>query len=413
MKKAHWFIIFLLFAISCLDEPDCFRLNNNMIGIAFRKMYDGKADTVYFAGMQTPAATNFIFNPGQYVSEVYVPLDFFTKQTAFTVDAFYETTHHLLFGYDVKTQFVSQDCGARYVLTGLSVLQNDYDSIKLVSDIPTSSAAGTHLLIYRCPRTDLMKFDFRQLQDQSSVVLTPKIEGVLPDYFPQSIYVDTTLSAINLPLDPGNTQVKFDFKFRDYENAFVVVNYKTTNWDYKVEKCKSRNLKFYHDLIVGTNKGTDFSFDSLRITRDSLQDPPRTNIVGYRCPDIGFMRVSFRTPSAPVKADSLEVVKITDDKGTVFHDYDNVKLSVFTLPLISDAASTEFTFELKGGTIRKLMIGYTTDSKQTFKACGIQTTFNTLSILSTDFSSKPGEPTATPKVDHTTFPITTNFEIIQ
>jgi hypothetical protein len=412
MKKAHWFIIFLFFAISCLDEPDCFRLNNNIIGIAFKKMYDGKADTIRFFNLQALAAPDITFiDPAtSYASEVYVPLDFFTRETDFTLEALYDI-HHLRFGYDVKTQFVSEDCGARYVLNGLSLLQHDYDSIHLVSTTPTSSAAGVHLQVYRCPRTNFMKFTFRQLQGEASEALTPKINSISPDYM-GAIFVDTTLNAVNLPLNPGANQVRFGFDFKDYGSNFVTVQYTRRAWDYQPNYCGDRHLQFFAKLDIG-EKDEGFDFDSLIVVKDSLRDPPVTNIVAYRCPDIGFMRVSFRTPSAPVVADSLKVVKLTDDKGTVF--YQNVNLSIFTLPLISDAGitSTEFTFELQGGTVKKLKINYTQDSKQVFKACGVQTTFNALSIESTDFSSKPGTPTSTPKVDHTTFPILTNFEIIQ
>src|SRR6187431_2998643 len=85
MKKAHWFIIFLLFAISCLDEPDCFRLNNNIIGIAFKKMYDGKADTVGVLGIQALSAPQVDFLKGRYADGTYLPLDFFNQETAYTV----------------------------------------------------------------------------------------------------------------------------------------------------------------------------------------------------------------------------------------------------------------------------------------------------------------------------------------
>jgi hypothetical protein len=291
-----------------------------------------------------------------------------------------------------------------------------------VSTVPTPSAAGTHLTVYRCPRTGFMKLTFRQLQDQASVLLTPKIEGIKPDFYPGDIWVDTTLNAVNLPLNPNADSVRFDVKFRDYGDHFVTLKYRSKAWAYDNEHCGSYALKTYAGLTPAGLKGAGFDFDSVKVVKDSLQDPPVTNITAYRCPDIGFMRVSFRTPSAPVRADSLKVVKLTDNKGKVL--YENVELASFTLPLIAGVdentglpvTETEFTFDVDSSNVRKLKklkIGYTQDSKPIFPACGIQTVFNTLSILSTDFASKPGTPTAAPKVDHTTFPISTNFEIIK
>jgi hypothetical protein len=407
MKKAHWFIIFLLFAISCLDEPDCFRLNNNVIGIAFKKMYDGRADTVALIGIQALGVPDTTFSKFLYTNGAYVPLDFFSQQTSLTLQDLYET-HQLLLGYDVKAQFVSDDCGARYVLSGLNLLSEDYDSIRVVSTDPASSEAGVHIEIYRCPRTHLMKVVFQQLQEETSRVMTPKINGISPDYI-DPIFVDTTLSVVNLPLNPEANTVRFDFDFRDYGAKFLTVQYQRTAWDYN-DLCAARNLQFYGRLKVG-NKGEAFDFDSVKVVRDSLQDPPITNITAYRCPQTNLMRISFRTPSAPVRADSISVVSVTDNKGAVL--YENTKLAIFTLPLITDPGviETEFTFLLTDGTTKKLTIGYGRETARTYgNACGDLTTLTDLEI-STDFGLLPDQSSF--KLDHTTFPVQTNFEILK
>ena len=46
MKRTGWFIFFLILAASCLDDPDCFQLNNNYLGISFYVMGSGGADTL-------------------------------------------------------------------------------------------------------------------------------------------------------------------------------------------------------------------------------------------------------------------------------------------------------------------------------------------------------------------------------
>lgn len=408
MKKAHWFIIFLLFAISCLDEPDCFRLNNNVIGIAFKKMYDGKADTVALIGITAMDAIDTVFSKFTFTNGAYVPLDFFDNQTALTLEGLYQT-NHLTVGYDVRTQFVSDDCGARYVLSDLALQANDYDSIRLVSTTPSSSEAGVHVEVYRCPRTHLMKFAFRQLQGDASVALTPKIVQITPDYT-APIFVDTTLSYVNLPLNPATGTVRFDFSFRDYGSNFVEVQYESNTWNYGEKYCASKNLRLYHDLAVN-GKGVGFDFDSVLVVRDSLQDPPLTNLIAYRCPQTNLVRISFRTSSAPVRADSLDLIRIIDDNSNVY--YENTKLALFTLPLSTGSSVTEkeFTFELKDGTVKKLKLRYTPVVETVFGACGEQTTLTALTIVpygsGFDFSTSPAA-----RASATTFPVQTNFEII-
>jgi len=421
MKKAHWFIIFLLFAISCLDEPDCFRLNNNIIGIAFKKMYDGKADTVALIGTQAVNANDTIFGRYRYTNELYLPLDFFNKQTSFTIVSLTDV-NHLLFKYDVKTQFVSEDCGARYVLTGLSLdtADYDYDSVLLISTTPYPSAAGIHLNVYRCPRTNLMKLTFRQLQGETSVALSPKMatEGIVPDYT-GALYGDTTLNAVALPLNPGSSSARFNFNFRDYGSNFVTVQYERKHWDYQNRYCGA-NQQVYHDLKVNTKANGGFDFDSLLVTKDTNEDPPVTNIVAYRCPDTNLMRLYFRT-AAPVRVDRLPISKITNNRGDVVFGTDTTEF--FTLPLLTGndettgtaITQTEFTFEFTDGTPnKKLTIVYDQQNAGlVFGACSNRQKLVKLKISATDFASGPTTDQYLPKVDSTTFPPSTNFEIIR
>ena len=414
MKKAHWFIIFLLFAISCLDEPDCFRLNNNIIGIAFKKMYDGKADTVGLIDIQALSAPNIRFVSSPYTDEVYLPLDFFNKQTAFTISTI-DGVRHLLFGYDVKTQFVSDDCGARYVLSNLQLLEDDYDSVRLVSNAPYVSAAGVHLQVYRCPRTNLMKVAFQQLQGETSVALSPKTsaDGILPDYR-GAVFQDIAEHTVALPLNPDKSETRFVFNFRDYESQAIKVKYDRTAWgEYQPKYCASKNLMAYHNLDTVSS-----DFDSLRIFKDTIQDPPVTNVVVYRCPDMNLVRLSFRT-AAPVRADPLPIRQIRNNRGNVVFGADTTEF--FTLPLLTgnDVSTgqpytqTEFTFEFTDGTPDKnLTITYEQQNAGlTYKACSALPKLINLAISATNFTSGPTTPTYLPTLNNTVFPPSTNFEI--
>ena len=53
MKKLGWFAFFLVFFASCLDDPDCYQLHNDIVGVTFRVMGTGKGDSVLVKNFST------------------------------------------------------------------------------------------------------------------------------------------------------------------------------------------------------------------------------------------------------------------------------------------------------------------------------------------------------------------------
>ncbi len=53
MKKLGWFTFFLIFFASCLDDPDCYQLHNDIVGVTFRVMGTGKGDSVVVKNFST------------------------------------------------------------------------------------------------------------------------------------------------------------------------------------------------------------------------------------------------------------------------------------------------------------------------------------------------------------------------
>ena len=72
-----------------------------------------------------------------------------------------EDTGIMKFNWDTnaQVQFVSEDCGERYIFSDLKILEYDFDSVRIVNPTPTAPAS-TNIEIYRCPRTNLMGIDF-------------------------------------------------------------------------------------------------------------------------------------------------------------------------------------------------------------------------------------------------------------
>src|SRR5689334_14822553 len=122
MKRASWFTFILLLSISCLDSPDCFELNHNFVGIAFKVMGTGKADTLRFDNIRI-TGTDSIFNPSETAIAIGLPLDFTHDESKIFFEG-YRGKDTLYMSYRVSTQFVSEDCGSRFILTDLHLLHS-------------------------------------------------------------------------------------------------------------------------------------------------------------------------------------------------------------------------------------------------------------------------------------------------
>lgn len=394
LKKASWFACVLILAISCLDEPDCFRLNNNFAGISFKKMYDGQPDTVALIGVR-PAGSDMVFDEFTLATGIYLQLNYFTDQTSFTIESLDAGIRQVWLGYDVRTQFVSEECGARYILSNLHLLGSDYDSIRIIDQTPGASRAGANIEIYRCPITNRMELSFRQLQEGTSVTSALKINS-LTNSGGAPIYLDTTLSTVYLPLGGNVNSDLFTVNFADQPTPRTLeLNYTRTPITF-FDKCGEQQL--FHDVDILSH-----GFDSLHIVKDSIQDPPVTNVIAYRCPKTNLMQVYFRKPGAPVRNDTLDVKKVTDALGNVL--YQDQKLTFATLPLNEGSASSTFTFELQT-TTRTLTINHTRTPATLFNACGQQTLFSDL-VPASDFGQ------VIMRADSVRFPAITNVEIIQ
>jgi hypothetical protein len=400
LKKASWFACLMILAISCLDEPDCFRLNNNFAGIAFKKMYDGEADTVVLIGVQA-SGTDSIFNSYVLTTGVYLNLNYFSEQTSFAIESLNDGINQLVLGYDVRTQFVSEDCGARYVLSNLQILSADYDSIRLIDETPGASRQGANIEIYRCPITNIMELSFRQLQGGTSISSALKINSLTnSDGVP--IHVDTTLSTVYLPLDPSGASELFTINFADKTNSFGF-NYARTPITF-FEKCSAQQL--IHDIGITSN-----DFDSLLVVKDSLQDPPVTNLIAYRCPETNLMQVYFRKNGSPVRNDTIDVKTIKGKNDVIL--YQNQKLTYVILPLDPDSNSSTFTFELQTST-KTLTVNYTRTPQTLFPACDVAND-NKQQILFSDLvaTSNFTQTTVLSTADSVRYPAVTNVQIIQ
>jgi hypothetical protein len=69
MKKTGLFAFTLIVAVSCLNEPDCYQLNNDTVVIYF-KIIGGGNDAYQLTSIQSPA-TDIIFYSNTTLSMIH------------------------------------------------------------------------------------------------------------------------------------------------------------------------------------------------------------------------------------------------------------------------------------------------------------------------------------------------------
>ena len=140
MKKTTWFLFLLFFVISCLDDPECFELKNDIIGVAFRVMGSGSLDSMFLRDAYVNEIEVELAEGGQVLTNLYLPLNYFETETDFRfVHEKVEET--LKARYQRLVQYVADDCGPRYIISELTALGNSYDSVRIVNGTPSPAKA--------------------------------------------------------------------------------------------------------------------------------------------------------------------------------------------------------------------------------------------------------------------------------
>jgi hypothetical protein len=264
IRKFGWFLFFVVAASSCLNEPDCYSLNNYVVGIAFKKMTNGQADTVFFTQIKADGSDS-IFYSNAAVTGIDLPLNYYDNQTLYHIGGL-GVTHDLLFDYTSQTQFVSEDCGERFVLSNLNVTSAAFDSVRFLSRTPKRQRqTGAHLNVYRCPNS-------RQIELRFS---TPVIINNAGNDFGGSILLTrSAVTTFSLPLNPEADQTTTNFSFDNGDAADIV---KTLTVSYN-RKNDSTAYKVCGPQVVLSNFQVTNNFTSATVIRNTISDPLLTNV---------------------------------------------------------------------------------------------------------------------------------------
>jgi hypothetical protein len=391
------FFISGLFVSSCFEDPDCIDLRNDFVGFTFKKMFDGKIDTVNVIGISVSGTNDVFYSFTSVRGSIQVPLNVSASTQQFGIDLL-RGSYTMVVDYNSEPQFESVDCGPRYILSDLRVSQHNFDSVRVASTVPLAGLSGSNIDIYRCPITNNFKLSFRQLladEKENGIELKESLKQVSLNYLPGVFYVDTLLSAIVVPLNnnASSTNITIDAK----ASALT-----TLNINYSIQPSQLFEVcgiqKFIHDIQVNANS----SYDIVRVQKDSIADPPTTNVALFRCPETNLIELTLIGLPGSVD-NNYQVNKVTAGYTAELFYQDSLTAKL-VLPLDVSQDQTDFTIDFATGP-KQISFGYLRTSKTFHGQCN-QTLISSVNVLSTDFTAAP-----VLKKDSIQFPTVPNFEI--
>ena len=260
LKRTVWFVFLMMLALSCLDEPDCFSLNNNVIGISFKKLTDSKADTVFFSSVIADGTGYEFWGSAVRTGIDTMRLNYYQNETIFHFTGL-GRDYDLHLTYSARTQLVSEKCGERFVLTGLKVASHNFDSLRLISSTPgRMDARHVNLEVYRCPNTSQVKLKFA-----SAVTIT----SISTDYDAAILFSDEPTTTINIPLNINAPTSTINFQFSDGTTKTITLSHSGTTRTL-FNACGEQTILYEYQVM-----SSNFTF--INPLYDSVQDPPRTN----------------------------------------------------------------------------------------------------------------------------------------
>jgi len=413
MKKASWSII-ALFAISCLDDPDCFQLNQNIIGISFRVLGATQPDTLYLLRIEIPG-TDSVFHETTARTSVELPLNFTTNETDITfthVKKNSVATNFLNLGYATKTQFVSDDCGSRYILSDLEVLGHDFDSIRIV-DRNADKQARNNIEIYRCPEPTFLTVVFRDLYFSAGreAIRTGSIalDGITATGSAEVYYPNANQATFYLPVDTTSTETTFTFTQPDGTETTLTMSY-TSAFQKRYSVCPTKtyisNLKVADSDFVRA----EMVRDAQGVQKSTITDPPQPNVYVYRCQRTNLLKIDFRQrvsgTSNSFKADTVFLKSVRANYTSQIF-YSNQLATTVTVPVDETQNASDIYLEYET-TTDTLRLNYTRSAPTTLiDDCGAQTLFSDIQLTKpvTGVAVKSG-------ADSLRFPPVTNIEIL-
>ncbi len=386
-------------------------------------MGSSAADTIQVTSVKSDE--NELVEGDTLISGIVLPADFFKEETQFSFSG-PDGDSYVKVGYSIKTQFVSEDCGPRYILSDMKVLDHDLpdDSVRVLSKTP-GRAGGTHIAVYRCPHPDTLGLIFKQLllnptqTTQSSRVLGADLDNITTEDG-TVLYAGKRRASVHLPvkLDPGTGRtMTYTFNFADDFGLDVPQRILKISYDaVATQRYRPCGVQTFVSKILPDLNAT--TFDSVRLALNTdeepqniLADPIVTNLEVFRCPVTNIIQLSLRrtgTSSTSTLADPRTLNGITTDyNAEIYHAGDSV--SILQLPLNLNANSTTFSIDYKNTGIAdtQLTFTYTRQTRDFYKnACGDN------QVVITELALQPAATNVSVPVRSIQYPPVTNVTIL-
>lgn len=389
------FIALGLSLAACFDTGDCINLKNNLIGISFKKIADGQADTVNIAGISVDGSDS-TFSAFTAATGVTLALNPAEGQQVFNFNL--ATGNFMLTtSYINQTQFEDEECGPRFLMSGLAVPQHTFDSVRVINPIPQQDPGATHIEVFRCPITNGVKLGFRQLladDNSNGIALQENINGIAIDFLPFTFFPNVEASAVVLPLNVNAGATEFIIDTQNHGTASLLLNY--------VVGAKTLFTACGEQPFIGQLQVASSDFDGVSILNDSIFDPPTTNILLLRCPDTNLIQMQLKSADGSEATEFLIKQVTTGFSSDIF--FKDQTTSSLILPLDASQDQTDFLIEFENGA-RQLRLGYQR-TVQVFHGQCTQTLFSSLEVVSSDFATEPLVVS-----DSIQFPTVINLEI--
>lgn len=411
LKNPRWYLFaLLLLGVSCLDDPECFGLRNNMLGITFKVMGTGAEHNQRFDYITTDG-TDSLFRNNFNGRTFVIPINLFEKEMTFTFADYGNSgiDRVLRIGYDVETQFVSTECDPKFIVSGLRVLEHSFDSLRVINGSPGTDNRARNIEIFRCPNPGQTTVAFYQLYypGRPSTELTLFVNRVRTDFTGNTSYsANREAKSVTLPVNMETPNLTYTF-ILEGDTMNLELGY--------LLKSETRYRPCGEQTFADSIHVVSHSFDSVRINANAdgvplnnVTDPPETNLIVYRCPTTNLAQLSFRAPNPAgtgtiVQPVSLDGITADYTNEIFYQNAENV--ATVQLPLNPDADQTTFVITYSDGLTETLSFHYLRTLKKIFPSACEQTVFSELSV-----DAVLG--TATVTADSLTFPVATNVEVL-
>jgi hypothetical protein len=152
MKGWYWIILLSVTVGACLDDPECLRKADTALVINFKKIANGKADTLVFYNISAIGSDSVFYKDQpedlrDTLTSVLLAVNPYLQETTFALQLEGEQVL-LKVGYKSRTKFISEDCGSEQLLYDLKILETQFDSVRIVNPVLTT-ARKTNIEIYR------------------------------------------------------------------------------------------------------------------------------------------------------------------------------------------------------------------------------------------------------------------------